>query len=579
VSGHRWDRSTWHVEIDRAPGLGIDVKMPWELGRLQHLPQLALAHHHALHGAPGFEAPPFYLEVIEAHLVDFITQNPPGHGVQWGCAMDAAIRVANMLLSYDLVVASSSCLTDDVQSLLAGSVHAHAAFLAANLEWNRRVRTNHYMADLCGLVWAGAHLEGVPEVDSLLCLAGRELQAETVEQFDRDGAGSEGSTSYHRLTAEMVVWTTAVLFSLPEERRRKLQPLLSHLADLPLALQRRPLVASDVTIGGRHLRTVARMADLTLAISRLGTRVTLIGDNDSGRFVKPAPAYRPLLVGDAVARFRNLEGYDRLPVDSVYWWEDSTDHSHLCHAIDGLFGAPAGNVDGAIVYGYLREVVPKPPRSVSLSVQVGVRRPTPAPGRGAARRETLVVPGGDDLLEGLESIAFVDFGLFVWRSARFFLAVRCGPIGQKGQGGHDHWDQLSLELIVDEMPWILDPGNVTYTRNAALRNAYRSPRAHALPDRERSTDRRVSTDLFGLAGLGVAGFPQRYDRTGFVGVRPCSGGLVVRSIDLFPDRIEIMDLVPGENASRLRLESQADAIRLLPPGVPYSPGYGWQERR
>jgi hypothetical protein len=89
----------------------------------------------------------------------------------------------------------------------------------------------------------------------------------------------------------------------------------------------------------------------------------------------------------------------------------------------------------------------------------------------------------------------------------------------------------------------------------------------------------ASTDLFGLDGLGVAGIPQRYDRTGFVGARPCPGGLVVRSIDLFPDRIEILDLVPGENASHLRLESQAEAIRLLPPGVPYSPGYGWQERR
>ena len=407
LSGHRWDPSTWHTEIDTSPARGVDVKLPWELGRLQHLPQLALAHRYASAGAPGFAEPGLYLGALEAHLVDFVTHNPTGRGVQWGCAMDVGIRVANLLLALDILATGDTSLSPAALTLVAASVHAHAAFIVANLEWTRTGRTNHYLADVCGLVWAAAHLEACRQSDSWLCLGARELQAETSRQFDRDGAGREGSTSYHRLSAEMVVWTTAVLLSLPDDRLGALRPSARDVADVPLPLRQRAPTPEDVEVGRRHLRTVARMPDLTTAVTHDPWGAALIGDNDSGRFVKPAPVLRPLRVREAVARYRNLEGYDLLPPDEVYWWEDPTDHRHLSAAVDGLFGSPGGDADGSLVGAYASRSGPQPrPSSTSsLTVRVGAARPQ-AESTGV-RRETVVIPGGDDLLAGLETVAFV----------------------------------------------------------------------------------------------------------------------------------------------------------------------------
>ena len=575
LSGHRWDPATWHTDIDRTPGPGIDVKLPWELGRLQHLPQLALAYRHATAGAPGFAEPEVYRLAIERQLVDFVTHNPPGRGVQWGCAMDAGIRVTNMLLALDVLATGGAALSPSVETLVTASVHAHAAFIVANLEWTRSARTNHYLADVCGLVWAAGHLDGSREADSWLCLAARELQAETRRQFDRDGAAREGSTSYHRLSAEMVVWSTAVLLALPEERISALRPRPRDIADVPLALQRPALAAGDVVPGRSHLRLVARMPDLTTAVTRAGG-VALIGDNDSGRFVKPAPAYRDRTVAETVARYANLDGYDLLPAEETYWWEDLADHRHLTSAVDGLFGSAGADVDGVLVNAYARRRPPPPPAATSsLHVHIGHARPPAEP--AGATHTTVVLPGGDDLLAGLETRAFVTFGLYVWRSSRLFLAVRCGPVGQEGLGGHDHRDQLAVELAIDDVPWFRDPGSATYTRDPDLRNAYRSATAHAGPDRS-PEDWSRAPGLFQLGVLAQEGVPRWYGAAGFAGELRGSGPQAVRTIDLHRDRLVITDHLHRGAGGEVVLRSPADAARLMAPSVPYSPGYGWQER-
>ena len=560
LSGHRWDPATWHRDLDITPRVGVDVKLPWELGRLQHLPQLALA---ARYG----NEPDSCRRAIEDHLVDFVTSNPPGRGVQWGCAMDAGIRVANILLTVDLL---GDDLPPRAQSLVAASVDAHARFILANLEWTRAARGNHYLADVCGLLWAAAHLEDHDAADAWLCLAARELQGETRRQFDRDGANREGSTSYHRLSSEMVVWTTAVLLALPAERLRSLRPRASDIDDVPPSLRDRPLSPDDVAVAPSHLRAIARMPDLSRAAGGDGRSVAQIGDNDSGRFVKVAPAFLPLTVGDVKARYANLDGYRLLPDDEIYWWEDPTDHRHLGAAVQGLLGAPGDDLDGAIVHAYVRHARPAPRLASSVTVRVAARPTNLGDG---ARRETSIVPGGADLLDDVETVAFVPFGLYVWRSRRLFLAVRCGPVGQDGTGGHDHRDQLSVELRVDGMPWFRDPGSATYTRHPDVRNAYRSAGAHAGPAPGPPEDWDRAGGLFTLGPLAAPGIPRRYAPASFVG--ECAG--VVRSVDLRADRIDIVDVIPGGTPCQLVVRSAAAAALITRP-VPFSPGYGWQER-
>lgn len=69
-------------------------------------------------------------------------------------------------------------------------------------------------------------------------------------------------------------------------------------------------------------------------------------------------------------------------------------------------------------------------------------------------------------------------GLHVLRGAGAVLTVSAGPVGQRGLGGHSHNDRLSFELHLAGHPVIVDPGTATYTRDSALRNAFRSTAAH-----------------------------------------------------------------------------------------------------
>jgi hypothetical protein len=168
--------------------------------------------------------------------------------------------------------------------------------------------------------------------------------------------------------------------------------------------------------------------------------------------------------------------------------------------------------------------------------------------------------------------------LYVWRSDRLFLTVRCGPIGQDGRGGHDHLDQLSLELVIDGVPWFVDPGSPTYTRDPEVRNAYRSARAHVGSGSDHGEDWAANPGLFALIGLAQPGVPEWFNRTGFVGSQRHPDGTVIRSIDLSSDRLAIVDVLPTGSPRSVLLESAADAARFFPPAVPFSPGYGWQER-
>jgi hypothetical protein len=73
---------------------------------------------------------------------------------------------------------------------------------------------------------------------------------------------------------------------------------------------------------------------------------------------------------------------------------------------------------------------------------------------------------------------FPDGGIYVLRSRRAHVAIRCGDVGQQGLGGHAHNDTLSYELSIDAIPFIVDAGTYAYTFDVTARNELRSTRSH-----------------------------------------------------------------------------------------------------
>ena len=56
-SGYRWQENHVSSRLQYGHEPGVDIKVPWELARLQHLPQLAVAYAASRTGLEGFETP------------------------------------------------------------------------------------------------------------------------------------------------------------------------------------------------------------------------------------------------------------------------------------------------------------------------------------------------------------------------------------------------------------------------------------------------------------------------------------------------------------------------------------------
>lgn len=527
-SGYRWSADLWHRDIRFGDVAGADVKVPWELARMQHLPQLALA---ALAGLlPVARA----AREFQQQVLDFRAANPPGRGVNWSSAMEAAIRAANWLIAWDLLHAAGHRFEAAFASALRAALVDHGRYVAANLEWHPRYRGNHYLANLAGLVFCGAWLDG-EEADGWLAFGIRGIEAETARQFNPDGSGFEASTCYHRLAGETVAYATAAALALPRARLERLARLAEREICPQHGLRARALDADASPFSAAHFEALRRIARFTLAVTKPGGRVVQIGDNDSGRFAKLSWALR----------------------DGA---EDHLDHRHLVGAIDALLGAAGGDGYDAAMFGKLAH--PAPPPEENAQATHGVAWQQAMRELGAAAR-TRVLARGPGLAKNLSCAVFPDFGFYLLRSERIWLGIRCGESGIEPLGAHAHNDQLAIELVLDGKEIVRDPGSFVYTPAPALRDAYRSASAHDVPRLAGREPASLAEGIF-LLRARTGARCLHFSGRGFVGLHRGYGAPVWRIVSLSDDELRVED---GARAGALD--------EGAPP--PFSPGYGLRE--
>ena len=406
-SGYRWDPREDHLDVRLAPRHGADIKWPRELSRFQHLPALALTGR----SEDRMEA---LLQVL-----DWIAANPVRRGVNWASAMDVAIRAVNWVWALRLLEPVRDAHPASFFEIRR-SLYEHGLHVEQNLEYYEECTSNHYLANVAGLLYLGSAFPEFPESDRWLAFGLQELVSEMSRQVYADGADFEASTHYHRLVAELFVSCAALAERLPDARRRGLRDVRPSRSVRP-ALSPLERSGIDLSPGARllpdgfYLR-LSRMAHFTAALTKPNGLVPQIGDNDSARLHKLQPPEH-----------------------------DSRDHRHLCAAVGRLLGDSALEAAGS---GFEFEA---------------------ALIAGASRTIAIVgeTPG-----------FFPNAGIAVLRSADAHLTVTCGPNGQHGRGGHGHNDKLSFELQVAARDLIVDGGCFTYTADPAERNRFRSTAAH-----------------------------------------------------------------------------------------------------
>jgi hypothetical protein len=470
-SGYRWSESQWYLDVE-IPGdaPGSDIKVPWELARCQHLPQLALFY-------ASFATKPDRVALVHEfrnQTLDFIANNPPGYGVNWRCTMDVAIRVANWLLAWDIFSASGAVFDHEFESIFRRSILEHGRHIVANVEWTESGRSNHYLSNVVGLLMVATYLPSSKETDAWAGWALRELVLEIRTQFDTKGANCEGSTSYHRLSAEMVFYGCAYANRLLEDRPNCVAAGIDKVPGLCGwgGRPRRILldlvsVLSQVGLPEDVWDKLEGMARFAAALTKPDGTLPQIGDNDSGRFIKLGARYL----------YRSI---DKLPVETFL------DHTHLQNTASAFFeywrGEPL-SVEAAVLRS-VSGIKPRTLKAADDSCRIHGDFRTLLTKYESVHQDfrqyyEFELPKnftGDVVAEG-----FNDFGVFIWRSESFFAAFRCGPAERYGEGGHLHHDQLCLELMIDGINRIRDPGSYVYTPIPNLRNSYRGLKAHFTP--------------------------------------------------------------------------------------------------
>ena len=225
-SGHEWLVQHFTrlkmVDLDA----GFDVKVPWELNRFHHV--VTLGQCYALTGESR------YVTESMAQLQDWWIENPYEFGPNWANAMEVSVRAVNLIWSYELMRAAPLLDNQFTLSFLR-SLLQHGRYITRHLEsgWPG---SNHFVADLCGLIWLGIYLRPAPEARRWLQRGLRLLAREMRTQIYPDGADYEASSSYHLLVTEMVLWTCAYCqlndISLPIIVRERLTGMLAVLAGL-----------------------------------------------------------------------------------------------------------------------------------------------------------------------------------------------------------------------------------------------------------------------------------------------------------------------------------------------------------
>lgn len=569
-SGWRWSARTHHTRIRISPAPGADIKVPWELARMHHLAALAYGY------TFSNEHPQRYLAEFRNQILDFIATNPPGFGVNWKCPMDVAIRAANWLVSYDLLVAAGGTLDGDFLRIFKRSLRDHGNYIASNLEHSPELTANHYLADISGLLVIGAYLPPSPVSTAWLALGIQEIKRETALQFNPDGSNFEASTCYHRLSAEMVAYATALVMGLGDRQREDLRTYEASaiksypkLLPAPLPLYEVPGVNPKSFFNKEHFVSMARMRRFTSDITKPSGHVPQIGDNDSGRFLKLFPAFKIIPRDAAINSFSNLSALPNSPEN--FLCEDTLDHSHLVEVIGELVqDGPEAKTSGPeaamvrkVISGSGRCVIGERLDRRSLIEMAGAL-PVPNASAQTFRIQIPALPPGGKFM----ALAYPDFGLYIYRAAKVYMAIRCGSIGQSGIGGHAHYDQLSVELTVDGRDVVRDPGTYLYTPIPEMRNLYRSAAAHFVPRKADGSEPGVGghCGLFRLPDPGAKCL--MFTETIFCGVHYGYGVPIYRKVEIGGDNIVVSDW------------SYAFPVMKQDPGrtiAAFSPAYGVRE--
>lgn len=248
-----------------------DVKVPWELSRLQWLIPTGQAYRLC-----GDER---YAEGARATIEEWQAANPVAIGVNWACTMDVALRGISLVWLFHSFHSSAAWSDASFRVKFLKLLYIHGDFTFRHIEYSD-VNGNHLLADAAGLVAMGLFFGDAMAPTAWQRIGWRILTDEIGTQVFADGVDFEVATAYHRLVLE--------LFLVPALHRH----------------------AAGLKTPESYSAALRRMAAFVAAYSRDDGSSPLWGDADDGRvlpFGGQAMTNHRYLVGTVALAFDDAE--------------------------------------------------------------------------------------------------------------------------------------------------------------------------------------------------------------------------------------------------------------------------------
>lgn len=223
-TGFEWPVGTYYLKQRVLTPKGSDIKVPWEISRCHHL--LWMAEAYCLIGDES------YAEEVVGQIRHWVKNNPLMYSVNWSCAMDVSIRAVNWMYAL-VMIGASEAFTDGFAEKVYKSLYQHLFFIKNNLEKCIPYSNNHYVSDLVGLLYLGSFFSTTSRGRKALKFAKREYIKETLIEVLPSGINYEKSVSYHRLMAELLVYSRCMLKrigeKIPKEVDERLRGMLEYI--------------------------------------------------------------------------------------------------------------------------------------------------------------------------------------------------------------------------------------------------------------------------------------------------------------------------------------------------------------
>lgn len=255
----------------RDPQLVGDIKYLWEPNRHLHLVTLAQAF--ALSGEAR------YLAFIERHLESWFVACPPGLGPNWSSALEAALRLINWSLAWQLIGGIDSPLFKGVvgerlRLSWLESIYRHVHFVREHFSLYSSAN-NHLIGEAAGLFIAAVTWPHWPHAQTWRTTAQKVLEHEARLQNAPDGVNREQAVSYQQFELDLLL--------------------------LPLLAGR----SNGVDFSATYRARIEAMLEYLASIMDVGGNVPMFGDADDGEVAHLAQdegfcRYRSLLATGAV---------------------------------------------------------------------------------------------------------------------------------------------------------------------------------------------------------------------------------------------------------------------------------------